>query len=82
MARTIVSDAEPCPFCGCIKMFQKIFSNGHKYGASVQCSKCHVDGPKVYTEYFDRLSMVSKDILDDLCKRSIEKWNHRPEKIL
>lgn len=82
MARIVVNGAKQCPFCGCTKMFQKIWDDNHyRYGASVQCSKCHIDGPKVYSKESDKfipaICKADKEIIDDLCARSLEKWNER-----
>ena len=87
MARIVVNGAKQCPFCGCTKMYYKTFAVGQyrktKYGASVQCSSCHVDGPKVYTcdlygaNCLLPFNQVSDGIIDNLRLDALLKWNER-----
>jgi len=81
--RIVVPGAEHCPFCGCLKMFLKAYTKGaykKRFAVSVQCSKCHVNGPEAlgpyrYEQpYFHALDAKERD---DLIRQAVEKWNHR-----
>ena len=84
MARIVISGAEKCPFCGCTKIFLKAYLqgvwNGKRMAASLQCSKCHVNGPEVHDEYdsdhpsFEKMGEREQKFL---IERALERWNTR-----
>lgn len=83
MSRKVIENADPCPFCGCRKIFLKACLEGYyekRIAASLQCSSCHVNGPQVFSDYMrDHPSFpdTPKAIQDDLIARATEKWNTR-----
>jgi len=84
MARIIAQDADKCPFCGCTKMFVKAYAKGawseKRFAVSLQCSKCHVNGPEIFGKwkqdlcYFEDLPEAERL---DLIAKATEKWNTR-----
>lgn len=87
MARIVLEGAEHCPFCGCEKIFLKACTEGvHKkrFAISGQCSKCHIHGPQVFSEWksdngrgIGSFEDIPEDIRKDLIGQAIEKWNER-----
>ena len=87
MARMILEGAEKCPFCGCKKIFLKACTEGvheKRFALSGQCSKCHVHGPQVFSEWkrdvgrgIGSFEDIPEDIRNDLIRQAIEKWNER-----
>lgn len=90
MKRLVAEGAKPCPFCGCKKMFVKAFLSGcyseKRCNVSIQCSKCHVNGPQVFSEWmrvgihdpspsFDNLSPEEQR---GLILQALLLWNNRP----
>lgn len=87
MARMILDKAEHCPFCGCKKIFLKACTEGvgHKrFAVSGQCSKCHVHGPQVFSEWKEDtprgigdFTDIPDDIRNGLIGQALAKWNER-----
>lgn len=86
--RLIVEEASPCPFCGAKKIFLKAYTEGgcgeKRFAVSLQCSKCHVNGPQVFSEwkYVGTKGIgYFEDLIDDvkaaLIASALEKWNTR-----
>lgn len=81
--RIVIEGADRCPFCGCEKIFLKAFSQGvgsKWYSVSMQCAKCHVNGPQVNSDAFRDLPSFDKldeQIREDLIERALVKWNTR-----
>jgi len=81
--RLVIADADVCPFCGSNKMFLKACSEGvgeKRFAVSIQCSKCHVNGPQVFGEWSRNLGYFNNlddSVKDDLIKRALAKWNTR-----
>ena len=84
MARIVAQNADKCPFCGCTKMFVKAYVGGRwsnkRFHVSLQCSKCHVNGPEIFGAwktnlgYFDDLPESERL---ELIAKATEKWNTR-----
>lgn len=82
--RIVAQNADKCPFCGCKKMFVKAHAGGtwreKRFSVSLQCSKCHVNGPEIFGEwkkdlgYFEDLPEAERL---DLIAKATEKWNTR-----
>ena len=87
MARQILDEAERCPFCGCGKIFLKARTEGvgqKRFAVSCQCSKCHVHGPQVFSEWkqdtprgIGNFEDIPEDIRNSLVEQAIAKWNER-----
>ena len=83
MARIVVEGAKPCPFCGCGKMFLKLFITRLNYQkrhcASVQCSRCRVDGPRVYDDNksFFFAPELDEEAVNRLRDKALDRWNER-----
>ncbi len=85
--RTILEGAEHCPFCGCEKIFLKARTEGvgeKRFAISGQCSKCHVHGPQVFSEWrragrggIGDFTDIPEDIRNDLINQALLKWNTR-----
>ena len=85
--RTILEGAEHCPFCGCEKIFLKACTEGvgeKRFAISGQCSKCHVHGPQVFSNWkpdtgrgIGSFEDIPEDIRNDLINQALEKWNTR-----
>lgn len=85
MSRIVIENAEYCPFCGTTKIFLKACTEGvgeKRFAVSLQCSKCHVHGPQVFSEW-KPAGLKGIGSFDDLPNRdsliaaAIEKWNTR-----
>lgn len=83
--RIIIEDAEHCPFCGTKKIFLKACTEGvgeKRFAVSLQCSKCHVNGPQVFSDWRPA-GLRGIGSFDDLPNRdaliaaATEKWNTR-----
>lgn len=83
--RIVIPNAILCPFCGCEKIFVKAKSEGtcmrqKRYAVSCQCSKCHVHGPQIFSEWHDRLpsfNELHENTQNRLISEAVEKWNTR-----
>ena len=86
--RLVVEEASLCPFCGTKKIFLKAYTEGgcgwKRFAVSLQCSKCHVNGPQVFSEWMQdgpRGIGYFEDLGDDvraaLIANALEKWNTR-----
>ena len=86
-SRPVLKDAAKCPFCGCEKIFLKARTEGvgeKRFAISGQCSKCHVHGPQVFSEWVQcgtrgigDFTDIPEDIRNELIKRALAKWNER-----
>lgn len=87
MARMILEGASHCPFCGTTKIFLKACTEGvhqKRFALSGQCSKCHVHGPKVFSEWkrdagrgIGSFTDIPEDIRNELIEQAVAKWNER-----
>jgi hypothetical protein len=85
MPRLILVDADHCPFCGCEKIFLKARTQGSgekRFAISCQCSRCHVHGPQVFSEWmWGTLGSIGEfsDLpnRNELIDLAIAKWNER-----
>lgn len=84
MARIVAQNAIKCPFCGCTKMFVKAYVGGRwsnkRFHVSLQCSKCHVNGPEIFGAWKTNLGYF-EDLPEserlELIAKATEKWNTR-----
>lgn len=85
--RIILDTADHCPFCGTKKIFLKACTEGvgeKRFAVSCQCSKCHVRGPQVFSEWkrdvgrgIGSFEDIPDNIRNDLINQAIAKWNER-----
>ena len=86
--RTIIKEANPCKFCGAEKIFLKACTEGvgeKRFAVSLQCSKCHVHGPQVFSEWVQcgtrgigDFTDIQEDIRNNLIAQATAKWNANP----
>ena len=89
MPRLILVDADHCPFCGCEKIFLKARTQGSgekRFAISGQCSRCHVHGPQVFSEWkqdgggtlgIGEFMDMPEDERNELIDQAVAKWNER-----
>ena len=87
MKRTVIEKAEHCPFCNATKIFLKAKTEGiseKRFAVSLQCSKCHVHGPQVFSEWkyaglrgIGNFEDLPDEIQNRLIEEATEKWNTR-----
>ena len=87
MARQVLTEAKQCPFCGTEKIFLKACTEGvgeKRFAISCQCSKCHVRGPQVFSEWkrdvgrgIGSFTDIPEDIRAGLINQAVAKWNER-----
>lgn len=81
--RIVIENADRCPFCGCEKIFLKACQTGaytKSFAVSLQCSRCHVNGPQVHGKESHNLpsfDKLSESVRNDLIEQALIKWNTR-----